>query len=129
MNAPTHDIAAEYGLRKSGNRHVGPCPQCGGSKDSDKFVLFPDGGFRCFACDWKGDRIKWLREMENMSCRQAHDAIGKDCSPSCQNYGPCRNGEPVRRRPRSVRPMAGQAQSSLAVLNPTNPSATSYNFV
>ncbi len=121
MNAPTHDIASEYGLRKSGSRFVGPCPQCGGSNGSDKFVLFADGGFRCFGCGWKGDRIKWLREMEQMSCRQAHDVSGKDCSPSCPNYGPCRNGEQVKRRPRSVRPMEGKAHGSLAALNPTNP--------
>jgi len=104
MHSAAQDIAARYGLRKSGSRHVGPCPKCGGSKDSDKFVLFSDGGFRCFACGFKGDRIKWLREMESMSCREAHDAEGKDCSPSCPNYGPCRNGEPVRRQPRSVQP-------------------------
>lgn len=54
MHNAAHDIAAKYGLRKSGNRHTGPCPKCGGSKDSDKFVLFTDGGFRCFACGFKG---------------------------------------------------------------------------
>ena len=124
MNAANSEIAAAHNLRRSGNRHIGPCPQCGGSKDSDKFVLFADGGFRCFACGWKGDRIKWLRVMENMSCRQAHDAIGKDCSTSCPNYGPCRNGEPVKRRPRSVRPLQRDQQSGLAILSPTLPSPT-----
>ncbi len=123
MNAANNDIAADHNLRRSGNRHVGPCPQCGGSKDSDKFVLFADGGFRCFACGWKGDRIKWLREMENMSCRQAHDEAGKECSPSCPNYGPCRNGEPVKRRPRSVRPMAGPSQGVLPELSANQPSS------
>jgi len=121
MNATSIDIAAKHGLRKSGNRYTGPCPKCGGSKDSDKFVLFPDGGFRCFACDFKGDRIKWLREMDGMSCREAHDAEGKDCSPSCPNYGPCRNGEPVKRRPRSVRPQVGGKPDSLAEVAATEP--------
>lgn len=115
------DIAAQYGLRKSGNRHTGPCPKCGGSKDSDKFVLFTDGGFRCFACGFKGDRIKWLREMEGMSCREAHDAEGKDCSSSCPNYGPCRNGEPVKRRPRSVRPPVGSTPDVLAEVATNHP--------
>jgi len=121
LHNANHDIAAKYGLRKSGNRHTGPCPKCGGSKDSDKFVLFPDGGFRCFACGFKGDRIKWLREMDGMSCREAHDAEGKDCSPSCPNYGPCRNGEPVKRKPRSVRPQVGGRQDALAEMTPADP--------
>ncbi|MGD9947537.1 MAG: CHC2 zinc finger domain-containing protein [Desulfobulbus sp.] len=115
------DIAAKYGLRKSGNRYTGPCPKCGGSKDSDKFVLFPDGGFRCFACGFKGDRIKWLREMDGMSCREAHDSDGKDCSPSCPNYGPCRNGEPVKRRPRSVRPQVGNNPDALPEIQTVEP--------
>lgn len=121
MNATLIDIAAKYGLRKSGSRHVGPCPKCGGSKDSDKFVLFSDGGFRCFACGFRGDRIKWLREMDGMSCREAHDTEGKDCSPSCPNYGPCRNGEPVKRRPRSVRPQVGGKPDVLAEVADTEP--------
>lgn len=121
MNASLMDIVAKYGLRKSGIRHTGPCPKCGGSKDSDKFVLFVDGGFRCFACGFKGDRIKWLREMEGMSCREAHDAEGKDCSPSCPNYGPCRNGEPVKRRPRSVRPQVGGNPDALAEVTAVQP--------
>ncbi len=121
MHNAANDIAAKYGLRKSGNRHTGPCPKCRGSKDSDKFVLFTDGGFRCFACGFKGDRIKWLREMEGMSCREAHDAEGKDCSSSCPNYGPCRNGEPVKRRPRSVRPQVGSTPDALAEVAAAHP--------
>ena len=121
MHSTNQDIAAKYGLRKSGNRHAGPCPKCGGSKDSDKFVLFPDGGFRCFACGFKGDRIKWLREMDGMSCREAHDAEGKDCSPLCPNYGPCRNGEPVKRQPRSVRPQVGGRPDGLAEMAAVHP--------
>nr|WP_321465145.1 CHC2 zinc finger domain-containing protein [uncultured Desulfobulbus sp.] len=121
MHSANHDIAAKYGLRKSGNRHTGPCPKCGGSKDSDKFVLFTDGGFRCFACSFKGDRIKWLREMDGMSCREAHDTEGKDCSPSCPNYGPCRNGEPVKRKPRSVRPQVNGNSDTLAEVAAAEP--------
>ena len=124
MNPNLIDIAAKYGLRKSGNRHTGPCPKCGGSDSSDKFVLFSDGGFRCFACGFKGDRIKWLREMEGMSCREAHDAEGKDCFPSCPNYGPCRNGEPVKRRPRSVRPQANGKPDALAGVTAKEPGNT-----
>jgi hypothetical protein len=68
-------------------------------------VLFADGGFKCFSCGWAGDRITWLREMEGMSCREAHDHEGLSCSPSCPQYGPCRQGKPtVVPRRRSPQP-------------------------
>ena len=97
-----HEIAASRNLRKIGSRYAGQCPKCGGSEQTDRFVLFADGGFKCFSCDFKGDRIKWLREMEGMSCKEAHDHEGMGCSPSCPHYASCRTGQPVARRPRSV---------------------------
>lgn len=108
MNHTLSAIADTHKLRKSGSRYVGPCPQCGGSGKTDKFVLFDDGGFKCFACDFKGDRIKWLRQIDGMTCKEAHDSIGKRCQPSCPQYGPCRDGKRVARVARSVSVQAGR---------------------
>jgi DNA primase len=119
MTDSLQEIAGRFGLRRSGTRHIGPCPKCGGSSTTDKFVLFADGGFKCFACDFKGDRIKWLRDMEGLSCKQAHDQEGIGCSVSCPHYGPCRDGQPVARRPvRSVSlPPSAAPASGVPVLH------------
>lgn len=104
MNADLAGLASAHGLKRSGNRWSGPCPKCGGGVGSDKFMVDDQGGFHCFGCGWHGDRIKWLREMDGMSCKQAHDHEGVSCSPACPQYGPCRDGKLQRRSPRSVAP-------------------------
>jgi len=87
------DIAEKHGLRKSGSRYAGKCPKCGGSEQSDRFQIRDDGGFKCFACDWKGDIITWLREMDGKSCPGAHDAAGLTCrATGCPVAGTCRLG-------------------------------------
>jgi DNA primase len=121
MHPATLDIASRYHLRRSGARHVGQCPQCGGSSGTDRFVLFDDGGFKCFSCGFKGDRIKWLREIDGLSCKEAHDQEGKGCAPSCPNYGPCREGQPVTRRPRTVAPRSIGPGLLLPTLNASMP--------
>lgn len=103
-------------LRKSGSRWVGPCPKpdCGGSATSDKFNLWADGGFRCYGCGWKGDVINWLRDVEGMSCPEAHEAAGRQCrKPDCKVYGTCRMGDGTeRRQPGTYRPKALQPRQS-----------------
>jgi len=105
------EIANKYNLRKSGNRYAGPCPQCGGSDRSDKFSIQDDGGFKCYACDFRGDAITWHRQMEGMSCPEAHEAIGKICEhTSCAVYSTCRLGDGSgKRQPpkaKSVQPIS-----------------------
>ena len=99
------DIAARHGLRKSGNRFSGRCPQCGGGEESNRFVLFADGGFKCFACDWGGDRVRWLKEMDGLKCLEAHLQAGKACSPQCPHYDSChRHGTVGPAGQRSLQP-------------------------
>lgn len=87
-------IAHSHNLRRTGRRWVGPCPKCGGSNRSDKFNLWDDGGFRCYACGVKGDAIAWHREMEGMSCPDAHEAAGKPCDHhGCAVRSTCRLGD------------------------------------
>lgn len=88
------DIAARHNLHRHNDRYAGPCPKCGGSARSDKFVMREDGGFKCYCCDFKGDYIAWLRQMEGMSCPEAHEAAGKACEhTTCPARGTCRLGD------------------------------------
>lgn len=123
MHPSVLDIASRYQLRRSGARHVGQCPQCGGSTTTDRFVLFDDGGFKCFSCGFKGDRIKWIREIDGLSCKEAHDQEGKGCAPSCPHYGPCRNGQPVTRRPRTVAPRSIGPSQLVPTLHASQPNS------
>ena len=92
-------IVKDCGLRRSGRRYVGPCPECGGSRTSDRFQIRDDGGFKCFACDFKGDVITWLRKKDGMSCPEAHEAAGRECRLfSCPVRGTCRLGDGSGRR-------------------------------
>jgi hypothetical protein len=87
-------IAATHNLRQQGNRYIGPCPKCGGSATSDKFQIRDDGGFKCYACGFKGDAITWLREIDGLSCPEAFEAAGLACTrTTCPVYAGCRMGE------------------------------------
>ncbi len=97
------DIASRYRLTRKGGKWVGPCPECGGSDNSDKFNLRDDGGFKCYACDFRGDIITWLRKMEGKSCPEAHTLAGLPCRAlaSCPAAGKCRLGDGSGGRPSS----------------------------
>lgn len=102
------DIAQRFDLSRKTGKWVGPCPKCGGSATSNKFNLRDDGGFKCYACPFKGDIITWLREMDGKSCPEAHEAANLECrsASSCPAAGSCRlgNGTGATRRPaRSAR--------------------------
>lgn len=99
MNAPTCDeIAARLGLHQSGPRWAGPCPKCGGRAESTRFCLYPDGGFHCFSCGWGGNRATWLRQMEGMGCKAAHEAAGLPCPLDCPYHARCHNPAPAGQR-------------------------------
>ena len=87
--------------KASGHRQVGPCPKCGGEPDSERFSIRTDKGFfHCYGCGWNGDVIKALRELEGLSCPEAHAAAGKECDRvgSCPVADKCRKGLGGRRR-------------------------------
>lgn len=86
--------------KKSGSRYVGPCPACGGSDTTNKFVIKvgSDTG-HCFACGWDGDSVKYLRDFEGLSCGAAHAQLGKKCeSTTCPKLDTCKQGEGVAPR-------------------------------
>lgn len=119
------EIAERYGLRRRGKLYAGPCPECGGSKSSDKFNIRPDGGYKCYACGITGDIITWLRKFEGMNCPDAHDRAGKECRKAndCQAREHCRYGKKSGKTPqarrntkrRSSRPFQQQERSDRRV--------------
>ena len=121
------DIAGRFHLVKKSGKWVGPCPQCGGGEQSDKFNIREDGGFKCYGCDFKGDIITWLRTMEGKSCPEAHAAAGVPCrATSCAVYGTCRLGDgsgkmawPARRTP--LTPPAPAKKEALPISQPRQP--------
>ncbi|NOQ52299.1 MAG: hypothetical protein GQ578_08815, partial [Desulfuromonadaceae bacterium] len=95
--------------RKTAKEYAGPCPGCGGN---DRFVVWPDrDAFYCRGCQKSGDALQFLREFENMSCPDAHEELGLNCShSSCPGWEKCRKGaraagESVR-QPRTVSSVA-----------------------
>lgn len=103
MNSILREIIDTHNLRKSGSRRwVGRCPDCGGSATSDRFQVWDDGGYKCYGCGISGDMVTWLRERRGMSCGEAHQELGKDCTrTTCPVYSTCRMGDGSgRNRPR-----------------------------
>lgn len=119
------DIAQRFSLARKSGKWVGPCPKCGGSATSDKFNLRDDGGFKCYACDFKGDIITWLREMDGKSCPEAHEAANLECrsASSCPAAGSCRlgNGTGATRSARTVTPPLAAKERALPVAKVKEP--------
>lgn len=119
MNLDIANIAATHNLKRRSGGFAGPCPKCGGGATSDKFVIKDDGGFKCYSCDFKGDAITWLREIDGKSCPDAHEAAGTDCrAAGCPARGTCRLGDGTgtrpRRQARSVAPAPLRQPAQLA---------------
>lgn len=126
MTIAAADIADRHQLRRRSGRWAGPCPKCGGGRASDKFVLREDGGFKCYSCDFKGDFITWLREMEGMSCPEAHEAADQNCrADGCPVRGTCRLGDGSakrqRRGPRTLAPTPPAAVKTLPTAETRTP--------
>lgn len=96
------EIAQQLALRPSGGRFSGRCPKCGGGDRSARFVLFQDGGYKCFSCDFSGSLVSLLRDVRGLSCPDAHEAAGEiPCSwMDCPARTGCRLGDDTRQRPR-----------------------------
>lgn len=121
MHPLVPEIAGRLGLKKSGERFAGRCPECGGGDDSTRFVFWPTGIYKCFACDLRGDLVKWLRDRESMSCRDAHQAAGQDCATSCPQYAACHGAGINPRRRRALTPRRSEAAASVRTTDNTPP--------
>jgi DNA primase len=92
--------------KQSANTWEGPCPKCGGTK---RFIVWTKTNiFKCRDCDFKGDLVRFLREVDGYSCREAFLAAGKECSSlDCPAYEKCKgNTTPRRQRVKSATPPA-----------------------
>ncbi len=81
-------------LRKQGAHYVGPCPKCGGSQSTTRFVVNVAKDFcQCYSCGFNADPVRFLREIEDMSCPEAHRALGRECDfPQCPVWDKCSCG-------------------------------------
>lgn len=74
--------------KQSNNSWEGVCPKCGGGR---MVAWINKGIFKCQSCDFKGDYVKWLREVENFGCKEAFLEVGKDCGATdCKFYEKCK---------------------------------------
>lgn len=97
--------------KQSASTWKGPCPKCGGTK---RFVVWIHKDiFKCRDCDFKGDLIKYLREVEGYTCREAFLALGRDCgSHDCPAYEKCKgNTAPRRVKAASATPPAAKGEA------------------
>lgn len=108
-----------YQLKKAsshnGGEYHGPCPKCGGT---DRFHVWPaqgdHGSFWCRFCKIHGDAIQFLRDVEGMSCPEAHKALEIKCeSTTCSAAGKCSQG-------------SGTAPSSYATPQQKKPAANNW---
>lgn len=61
--------------KKTAEEYYCPCPFCGGE---DRFCVWPESNNAwCRQCDWKGDDIQLLRDLEGFSFQEAAEATGK----------------------------------------------------
>ena len=64
-------------LKKKGARYIGLCP-FHDDRHATNFVVYPAKKcYRCFACDAKGDAVKFLMENQGMSFADAIRWLGK----------------------------------------------------
>ncbi len=122
MEQILNQIADKYNLRRYSGRWKGPCPKCGGSSKSDKFVIQDDGGFKCHSCQFKGDIITWLKEMEGKNCPEAHIEAGIPCKmqSNCRVWDTCRMGSGTgKRTARRKQPLTPQRAKSSPRTLPT----------
>jgi DNA primase len=98
-------IQESAGFKKqSNNSWEGPCPKCG---DQWRLIVWINKDiFKCQSCGFRGDYVKWLREVENFGCKEAFLEAGKDCGATdCKFWEKCKGiTAPRRRKTGSVTP-------------------------
>lgn len=62
------DLVGRYTqLSASGRRLDGACPRHGGGINTPNLAVWPERKrFRCWACQWHGDALDWLAEVEHL---------------------------------------------------------------
>ena len=92
------DVVSQFvTLKKKGPRYIGLCP-FHEDRHATNFVVQPGKGYKCFACEAKGDAVKFIMEHEGLSFLDAIRWLGKHYGIPVDevqlNYTP-----PVRKEP------------------------------
>src|SRR5215470_16254828 len=77
---PIVDVIAQYGieLRRSGSAFSGRCP-FHVDRGRPNLAAYPRSGrYVCFRCDAHGDAIEFVRQLENVSFREAVARLDTD---------------------------------------------------
>lgn len=92
-------------LTKQGTTWAGPCPLCGGDKDSHRFVINTAKNFaHCYGCGQNLDPVRFLRKVAGLSCPEAHRQAGVECDRvECPAWDKCSRGRGDR--PRTAAPL------------------------
>lgn len=90
--------------KKKPNEYTSACPKCGGD---DRFIVWlQENKFWCRGCEWSGDYIQLLMDLDGMSFREAADKAGKrlDAPPPRRDTGSLKRPEahPTLGRPDTV---------------------------
>ncbi len=78
------DIVAVIGrddsvkLRKKGRHYLGHCPFH--NDENASMNVYPDGGYKCFACGAHGDVIAYVMNRKGLTFREAVESLGGDFS-------------------------------------------------
>lgn len=72
------DIATKLGavLRKSGRKHIGSCPMCGGSRLAKRFEVKENNRWGCAVCPDGGDVIKLVEKVRGGTFLEAIEWLG-----------------------------------------------------
>jgi hypothetical protein len=81
-------------LHKSGSNMVGPCPKCGGSHETTRFVVNLAKDFaQCYSCGGNWDAVRFLKDIEGHTCPEAHRQAGQECDfHQCPVFDKCSLG-------------------------------------
>jgi len=73
------DVVGQYGVSlkpQSGNRYAALCPFH--NDKSPSFVIYPDGGFKCFGCGEHGDVVDFVAKIDGLSPIDAAKQLDAD---------------------------------------------------
>ena len=69
-------------LRQDGNDLLCRCPIPGHDDGNDSFRLYDDGHAHCFGCDWHGDVINFVADVDGLTKPQALKKLGAGIAPT-----------------------------------------------
>ena len=95
------DVVSQFvTLKKKGPRYIGLCP-FHEDRHATNFVVQPGKGYKCFACEAKGDAVKFIMEHERLSFIDAIRWLGKHYGIPTDDV-PLNYTPPIRKEPKPL---------------------------